>query len=213
VLRAFSFIIVVSMRCAAFAETATEKEGTVPLGEIWAYNSIGTRDIRELNKENIKATGKDLLDPLGVSCMERGEALKWRDVARPAFAVQGSGLSALRAACDALINNKRPANAFRTGVNISVVFFAEPVAPQLEILRVSRKGPRIELQYRWDKISERAFNFALIPLGRLPLGQYYFETQQMPDLKLSEEKRARQAECSQNYLCQPFAFTVNEKGM
>jgi hypothetical protein len=79
-----------------------------------------------------------------------------------------------------------------------------------------RECTKVEIQYSIEpEIEGYRFNLALIPLGKLPVGEYQVEMRQLPlELTSNEVKmgfKSLDEEWSRNFLCKSFNFTIAEK--
>jgi len=184
----------------------------IPLDQIWAYKMPGTRKIEKFaGLADLK-----LLGSIFESQVLRAERLKFKDVARPGFAVSGSGQVALRAAHAVFVKGKTPRAEFSPNDQIVIVFFSEPHGGnQVRIEQVERQGDHIEIQYRLEPYFERSLSetFALIPLGKMTVGKYRVEMRQLP----REQKfihwgyQPLDKKWSCEVLCRAFNFIVTEK--
>jgi hypothetical protein len=207
-----AFAVLIS--AVAFAQDADEESRVISLDEIWAYEMPNTRTLKEL----AKAIDMRLMALVLELSYERAERLEFKNVARPGFAVSGSGRSALHAALAVLIDSKARRQEFSANEEITLVFFSEPISRyRVQIRKVSLKDNRVEIQYELQKdIGGTNFtNFALMPLGQLPVGEYRVEMRQVArDLQLAEIKmgfKPLDNEWANNFLCKPFEFAVSQK--
>jgi hypothetical protein len=139
-------------------------------------------------------------------------SIEVEDVARPSFAVSGSGASALRAAI-AVFSEGKPRTEFRPDEEISIVFFSEPSGQNhVRIASVKRQGERIVIEYRLEPYFHRSLSqsLALIPAGKLHAGKYQVEMRQLTrDQKYIDWGLAKRDEdWSRQVLSKPFSFTV-----
>lgn len=195
------------------ADAQNEQPKEIILDQIWAYDMPGIRKIEEL------AEGPDmrLLNGVLELAYHRADQLKFKDVARPGFAVSGSGRAALHAALAVFLDDRR--REFSTDENITVVFFSEPLSRyRVQIRQVTRRNSEIEIQYELEPYIGGGMsyvNLALIPLGKLPLGKYNVAMTQLPREQKPVEIKAGfkplDKEWSRNFLSKPFNFTVAEK--
>jgi hypothetical protein len=189
---------------------------TIPLDKIWAYGMPGTRDVQELSKEQTTNARRSLFASISESAVIRADKLKWKGAARTGFAVAGTDATALRAAHAVLVEGAKPREVFSSDEKTSLVFFSEPASgARVHLRKVERRGNEIEISYLLDPYIERDVSaaFALIPLGKLPVGKYQVAMRQLPrekfvkpGLKALDEKWGRE------FVCKPFSFTISEKG-
>jgi hypothetical protein len=190
---------------------------TIPLDQIWAYKLPGTRDIQVLESEHKKLTGKALLDPISVAWAERAEKLKWKNLTRPGFAVQGKGAAALAAAKSIIVEGKNPQSSFPSTADITIVSIAEPVkGARIRPHKVSHQGGTIRIEYELDQVlgGSGRLNLALIPLGKMSKGKYRVEFTQVVSGKAPEHPIFKPMKLDPNwqrrYQCQPFEFRVTD---
>lgn len=207
-----AFAVLIS--AVAFAQDADEESRVISLEEIWAYEMPITRTLEDLTK----AIDMRLMALVLELSYERAEQLRFKNVARPGFAVSGSGRSALHAALAVLIDSNARRTEFSANDEVTLVFHSEPISKyRAQIRQVSLTDNRVEIQYELQQdIGGGNFtNFALIPLGQLPVGDYRVEMRQNArDLKPVEIKmgfKPLDHEWANNFLCKPFGFTVAEE--
>jgi hypothetical protein len=202
-----AFAVLIS--AVAFAQVADEESRVISLHEIWAYKMPGTRKIEEF------ATLADMrrMGSVFETWYARGERLKFKDQARYGFAVSGRDVASLRAALAVFAGEDKPRRKFSPDEEITIVFFSEPAGGNyVRIEQVELEGDKVEIQYRLEPHMELALStsFALIPLGKIPVGEYHVETRQLP----REEKfiqwgyREIDEEWGREVLCKPFRFVV-----
>lgn len=198
VVRLFALLALVLYCSISHAEEPVE----IPLDQIWANNMPGTRNIVDLD-----------IEPWFVSHIREALGFPQKDQdAKPAFAVLGTGLDALRAAHEVLVNKKKPRDTFPPGSEVSVVFFAHETQPYVHLHKVERQGKNINIYYQFvpheEEVTERYI--AIIPLGRLLDGKYRMNVIRSPDAgnrlkKVSDEVARR-------IVCGSFSFTISEQG-
>jgi len=177
----------------------------IPLEEIWAYQLAGTRDVRTLDLDQLP-------QPLGTLSTRPLDAAGQQE-AKPGFAVLGTGQEALVAAHTKLPAGEKPTNTFPADSEISVVYFSQgQIASSIVLERVERNGNVIDVRYSLGSDGSRiSQNFALIPLGELPAGEYHVNMIPV----MSEGLRTQPASTATNMVaimrrsvCQPFTFTI-----
>ena len=208
----------VSSLVLVLSSLAIADSTTIPLDQIWAYQMPGTCKIEELDNVPRKIPGNGLLGTIFKSQVLRDDKLRFKDMARPGFAVAGSGRAALKAAHDVFVENKKPDETFSPDEEVTIVFFSEPVSRyRVEIQQVKRNENEIEIRYETQgSLSGGDFeNLALIPLSKLPAGKYHVESLQLPRERSDTETKfglkPLDEAWSRNWLCQPFSFTVASK--
>jgi hypothetical protein len=190
--RFFRSICIASIFLSALpanAQTSKEQPSAsikIPLEEIWSNGMPGTRDIRELEKEQLRITGMALLDPIVLSLVELAARSKRENKEiMSSFVVADTDGMALQAAHAIFVDGVKPSNSFGARTNLALVFFSIPTTSYVELQRVERQGSVIEIQYRFAGRAERFLTtrFALIPLNELPVGTYEVRVVQRPAVK------------------------------
>jgi hypothetical protein len=190
---------------------------TIPLDQVWAYEMPGTRDIRELDRANIKLLGKALLDPISVSLLESPNRPKPGESAGKGFAVTGTDRVALQRIYAILVGGEKPHSTFSTDDEVTAVFFSYPFAGRyIHIGQIERLKGEFKISYRGQPYSERHFSFALalVPLGRLTEGQYQVTMIQLPleEKYIKRGFRPREKQWSERFVCGPFSFHIVNDG-
>jgi hypothetical protein len=191
-----------------------EEVQQIPLDQIWAYKMPETRDIEKAAKQDDMRR----LSSITESWFHRAGRLKFKDIARPGFAVPGSGREPLLAALAVFEEHKKAIpNEFLEGDEITIVFFSEPTGRLVRIQHVVRERTNVEIQYSIEpEVYGFRFNLALIPLGKLPVGEYQVAMCQLPRKLTSNEVKMGlktfDEEWSRDFLCKPFVFTITENG-
>jgi len=178
----------------------------IPLDQIWAYNIPGTRDIEDLNPPS------KLAFEIRVAI---GFPPKKKD-ANHGFTVQGEGFDALREAHAVFVEEKTRRDTFSANSEISAVFFAHETRRYVHLHKVERQGDNISIYYRFipHETEETTRHFALIPLGRLPNGNYRVKVIRSP----MEQKyadigfRPLNDDVARRIVCRPFSFSVSQEG-
>lgn len=199
--------------CAsAFAAEPNGAEIEIPLDRVWAYDMPGTRDINELMQK----------PPGGVRRLTSFDRIRRQLASEPAdyetftgFAVAGPPRGALSFAEQGITAREVPMkNWIVTTEETYAAFFSKACAYRIEIERVTRRGNTIDIRYRFvPRYSPKStIGLALIPLGKLPVGEYRVEINQAPMAQqyLDSGFEPVSAEAARNIVCQPFSFSVNE---
>ena len=211
-----SLILFSILSSLSSGETPNDKSTVIPLHKIWAYKMPGTRDILDLDLPRAQQATTGRWQSIYMSWVRRAEKLKFKDLARPGFVVSGSGQSALLATHAIFVEGAAARKEFSMDEELAIVFFSEPYGGNfVRIRQVEQKGEHIEIQYRLEPYLERTLSetFALIPLGKLPAGEYHVDMCQLPsEQKFSKLGRKPVDEnWSREVLCKPFSFTVAKK--
>jgi hypothetical protein len=146
------------------AEPPDDKPVTIPLSEIWARDMPGTKNIDELHKQ---------WQPEDIERFRRKPTPK-EGPARPTFAVQGTGFEALRNSYEVLIEKKDPKRSFDENTDISIVFFSrdDNWYVHLQSVELQNETITINCDMVTHETQETTRHFALIPIGKLPSGEY-----------------------------------------
>lgn len=213
-----SVFIVLLISVNAFADAP--KNGVVtrriPLDQIWAYKMPGTRDIQELGRGENRESGEALVNAISIAFVEYALETKNKGEPRSAFAVPGTGLAALREAHSVFVENAKPREKFLPDEEVTIVFFSEPAGGNRPQLReVLRRDDQIELHYRLEPFVESNLwaAIALVPVGKLPSGQYQVNLHQLPSEKkfIALGFEPLDKAWARRFLCKLFSFNVVEK--
>ncbi len=180
-----------------------EVGGEIYLDEIWASDMPETLSIGKLNG------GLAWEMTIAVGFPSDGKNLG------DGFATQGTGLEALRSAHSVLTEKNKPRETFPQGSSIFAVFFTTEVTAYVHLHHVERKGNLINIRYRFvpHETEDTSRHVALIPLGKLPPGEYRVNVSQASIEQayvkgfwpMSNEGGARRV------VCNSFSFAVSEQ--
>lgn len=200
--------------------TADEKAVEIPLKEIWALDMPGTRHIYKLepeifeqfrklpSEEHKPLADKSLIFKFG----ETLDYLKADQEATQGFAVSGSGREALTNALQSRLKDGSPSSKFPANREITLIFFSHQLGRFVQLHEVKRHGDRIEVRYRLQPHSEPYLtgHFALIPLGKLPTGEYRVEIVRSPMEKKYLDRGSKESDPIRvaPSVCKPFTFEV-----
>ncbi|MCI0333495.1 MAG: hypothetical protein L0228_09760, partial [Planctomycetes bacterium] len=137
--------------------------------------------------------------------------------ARPAFAVSGAEVvEAFREVYAVLVEGKKPRQSFPHNSNIYVAFFSYQSHPYVRLHKVERQGVTINVRWRFvpHETEETTEHFALIPLGKLPSGQYRVNIIRSPMEKKFADRSFRELreEVARRVVCGSFSFAVLQQG-
>lgn len=203
----FTIALVLLAASPVFAEPPDEEDKpvTIPLKEIWANNMPDTKEIGSLAKQDPRLTG--ITSALGFPPKEE---------AKPAFAVQGKGLDALREAHVVIVDKKKSRDTFAAGSDVSVVFFAHETRSYVHMHKVERQGNNVNVSWRFvpHETEDMTRHVALIPLGKLPSGKYRVNIirSAMPQKYIDLGFRPTSEEVARRVVCGSFSFSVSEQG-
>jgi hypothetical protein len=146
----------------SFAEETVD----IPLYQIWAWDMPGTQNISDLEK----ATPSE--DWLITKIRDEQHSKGWMAKAGRAFAVEGTGLKALENAHDVIFGKQKRLTSLSG--EISVIFFSLAGGQYVHLTKVEREGDTINIRYKLVPHEQKHLtrHFAIIPLGKLPKGNY-----------------------------------------
>jgi len=207
--------------CAYVAEEnekPDEPEAVViPLDQIWALDMPGTRSLDEL------------IPARKISLSERRRFLtNFREALSPKQPVEKSAIGFATAilsgrvspyelsAIRNVLKSSRRGNSVPVTEKVGIVFYSNASAYRVEIEKVERRGLVVELHYRLAPYQPTAssnktsVDLALIPLGKLPAGEYRVETTRSPmeQKHLDAGHKPVSDEQASRFVCQPFTFEV-----
>jgi hypothetical protein len=144
----------------------------IPLAEIWAYNMPGTYKM----SANRLASGEYAF-PGGAMVLAIHNSLRFVEPekqVKPSFAVAGTGMDALQSAHKILVDEEDPRETFSLSEEISLIFFSHEFSQYVHLEDVTRRETTITIPYHFVPHGEKVVtnHFALIPLGKLPVGIY-----------------------------------------
>ncbi len=186
------------------------KSVVIPLDQIWGFNLPGTRDILQLDLVVLPQPFGSLR-PRTLDFLMPPEG-KQNKRAGPGFAVVGSGQAALVAAHTKLPKGSSAKNTFSEEDEISAVFFGSSFFIDLHLAQVQRRGNLIEIRYQLLK--DEGFpvaKFALIPLGKLPVGEYQVRVIPPPFQTNPSRFRLRYRSQAHEAVCTSYSFSVVKK--
>jgi len=190
------------------AVSTASSDVVIPLSEIWAWDMPGTKDIHKLGTKKLKVP----LGTLQTGPIDMLERLK-KKRAEPGFLVNGLGQVALEAAHKKLPAGTKPSNKFVEGSELSLVFFCHGLGRSCHIQNVKRKSNTVHITYHfYPRGTENlTAQVALIPLGKLPAGEYKVKFKQIAlDKKLGIPPLV--GVDTTLSVCQSFSFSVLARG-
>jgi hypothetical protein len=151
----------------------------IPLRQIWAYEMPGTQDATRLGavKTLEGVWGNEPIDSMSRLFLAR---FKKREKAGPAFVVDGEGETALKNMVAAF--NSKPKEHFSSNKELTLVFYVHLSSNYVRIDAVERVGNEFVVPYQFitHRTYNMTFHFALVPLGKLPPGEYRIGIKQLP---------------------------------
>ncbi len=224
-----SFLIAVCLLCGnAMAAAPSEQPEAVeiPLKGIWAYDMPGTRDIRELepdkfgertrslpSAERFKLLDESLTDQIRVALRQDSSAKG--GTSQPGFAVMGTGREALEGAYNVLVKDQKPNKSFPLDSNVTLVFFSRLAGQYVHLKRIERHDKKFEVGYQVvpHLTTNSTWHFALIPVGKLPIGKYQVQITQLLGGKDKSGRLVGELPASeaQRIVCGSFSFSVVDR--
>lgn len=181
----------------------------IPLKDIWAADMPGTRDVYELEK----GTGsRNHPAPLSDDIADALPFLSQGKTTGKGFAVVGTEKEALRSAAAILAKKQQPRQSFSTKANIWVVFFSHSFGQYVHLTSVERRDKIIKVGYRFvpHETKQLTAHYALIPLGKLPVGKYRVDIVRLPleQKYVDQGFKSVDSELHNRVVCQPFSFEI-----
>ena len=211
----------------------------IPLDQVWGFDMPGTRDVAGitlpvvdekkqpgLDHESYRIQRSHIIEQIRQSLTTKPGSMN----AMPGFALsRAPDFYTLRAADMRLaITKKMGRPGFKPsqlGVNLSsplppgdqitLVIYSYPCSYFFRLMQVERDENVITVRYQFEPhySPESTIHFALIPLGKLPIGDYKVEMEQVPmDKKWQDAGFLRVHNVRERQLVSlPFSFSVAEK--
>lgn len=229
--RSIACLIALAISFSAAGNEGAEPEPEtviIPLDQIWGYNLPGTRDI----------AGVPLPEPKGIGQTEASfrvqregyieqmrQALASKaptETALAGFVLPGHvDFYTLRRASSELRGDTRlgPPNRAPTKKThkidgeMTLVFFSYPASYYVRLKEVELSGGDIKVSYQFEPHSsiETTVHFTLIPLGKLPAGDYRVDFEQIPmDQKYLDAGFAPASPEGLYLVSRPFSFEMWE---
>ena len=228
------FLIVASLllSTSAMADAPSEQPKNIPLDQIWGYNLPGTRDIAGIplpesdpQKGVVGRTDEQFRRQREHSIEQIRSSLAAKpptERASPGFVIpRQPDFFTLQKAVIFATGTMRydhqkllPRNdTFRAGDEMTLVFFSHPASYFVRLREVVRNDNEINVKYEFEPHTspEVTTHFALIPLGKLPAGEYKVRFEQQPLAKKFRDAGFQPVhpEAPQT-VSQPLSFTVWE---
>jgi hypothetical protein len=134
----------------------------------------------------------------------------------PGFVVDGEGRKALENTFAILVQGQTARNSFEEGNEISAVLFTRVIG-YMHLMQIEKTGSTITISYCLEPTAGNPIvspKIALIPLGKLPSGEYQVEM-----AGFTKKPDDRKSDCEpipddrmKKLICQPFEFTIMNKG-
>lgn len=201
----FNWLLVSCVSAAAAADDVVK----IPLDTIWAANMPGTRDVYELEK----GTGsRNHPAPLSDQIADALPFLPQGKTTGKGFAVAGTENEALRSANAVMAKKQQPRQSFPSNASVWLVFYSHSLNEYVHLDSVERRDKIIKVAYRFvpHETKQMTAHFALIPLGKLPVGKYRVDYVRLPLEQKCVDKGFRSVDSQWNnrVVCQPFSLEV-----
>lgn len=218
------FVFALLLYAGANAEPPNKPQDvqTIPLDQIWGYNLPGTRHIAGIpfpdDKEGIGQTFAYLNRERDTNIEHIRRALASKpptEKAAPGFVLPRRPDSlTLRGVHPLMLGKRNPfdKDSFGENEDLTLVFFSHPLSYHARLKKVERKQNDITVHYQFEPHTtpESTVHFALIPLGKLPAGEYQVDYQQIPvDQKYREMGFEPVHPEAAEIVCRDFSFTVD----
>jgi len=197
----------------------------IPLNKIWAVEMPGTKDVRKLEPIHFGAATRQL--PQNEQTKLLISSLKFQifqaiynrqkkgEPIGPGFTVAGKGKEALESVHGILKNGVPIPSSISTNAEATLFFYGALNGQYLQLKKVYIEKRQMILQFQLvpHMTMEMTQHFALIPLGKLPIGNYTVTIKQvltekeinnpnpMMDASYFQKKR-------KEWVCQDFQFAV-----
>jgi len=188
----------------------------IPLDQIWALDMPGTRDVRDLEPDFSKQrlSNKELIRRSLVVQIQR--AIQWPHedkIAAHGFIAEGTDLEALTLASDVLLEKQKRVETFRTGIDLTAIFYSHRSGHYIYLDKVTQDGHVIRVHYHFIRRSapNQTGHFALIPLRKLSTGNYHVKMIRGPTQQAEhiwESTRQVDAKLVEKVVCKSFQFKV-----
>ena len=213
------------VRCVAFLAatlcSATlladepNKPVEIPLKDIWALDMPGTKDVRKLEPAGAGSGDPQSKSFIPSLIQEIAEAIKYPAAKGPdeGFVVAGSDKSALQAARDVLTGKTKRQAALPADSEVSIVFFSYVCGDYVHLESVKEFKNVIEIRYRFVNHMTRDVtqHFAIIPLGKLKLGEYRVDiVRDRTGEKPMESPAGSGQDLASRFVCKSFEFSVKD---
>jgi hypothetical protein len=184
----------------------------IPLKEIWALDMPGTRDVASIEIGDLKpGEGNEELNRMRETAIAKiHQSLLSKPPAEAAM--QGfvvplrTSIAALKHIAASLRVEQVDLQPSNEEADTTLFFFARPISYRVQLTEVKRNDYEISVHYQFvpRESKEATVQFALIPLGKLPAGEYQvqFEEAPMDGVARPSVEQVRQM------ICRSFTFTV-----
>jgi hypothetical protein len=190
----------------------------IPLNRIWALRMPGTKNVEDLEPEHHGKNLRSLPQEEQLEHLTQSLTYQIPQVINdkpqdqpigPGFVVVGTGRVALenvKVALDTAPPKTLPANE-----DLTLFFYSRFLGSYMHVKRVTRNVNNIVIDFVFVShgLKTMTNHFALIPLGKLPVGDYHVEI--VPSIANRSgvvHDPARAASFAKEYVCQPFSFSV-----
>lgn len=204
-------VLLLCSSCSVASETPK-----YPLREVWAIDMPSTKELGTLLKaeegEYIDRASQRLFDTARRTLLKKYPERE----SQKGFAVSKTDREAL-ADVSRLLSEEGHwgAQPLESSKEISLVFFSHPSSYRVHIEKIDRHEDTFRIEYRFvpQPTVEPSIQLALIPVGKLPVGNYGVEMVQLPleQEYLDAGFKPVSEEGSKRIVCQSYSFQVYER--
>jgi hypothetical protein len=223
-----AFAVLLTSCATSERQNTTSNSGvqTIALDQIWAYGMPGTHAVQELEPDKFGEHTRALPSAVQSRLLDESMADQSRvalrkeqpskgGMAKPGFAVLGTGAEALQGAYHVLVKGHKPVDSFPMVSNVTLVFYSHLFGDYVHLEKAERRGKTIEVRYRFvpHYSKDMAWEIALIPLGKLPVGTYDVKIIQLPlpEGRTGSNGRYVSDETVSRIICRPFSFSIADR--
>jgi len=219
------WLVFISLGAACGGCAREEPSIEIPLNKIWGYQMPGTLDIETLEPDHFGPAARQRLEQNPTDLynsslshqiyMAIGCQVDKKQPIGPGFAVAGTGHEALAAVKKIMEQDQISPQIFPVGTEVSLFFFTRDCWP-LKLKNVAMLDNTISIRYQhvphalnraYATVSYRYF--ALIPLGKLPVGNYAVDMVQTTERKYTGQGfETVGKEVGEKRVCKSFAFVI-----
>lgn len=168
-------------------ELIEPKQGafSIPLDKIWSEGMEGTRDVRELDPDprEVRSPTQVIRRWLKLQRIPLREPPQGGQRAAPGFVVLGMDARALKMAATKIGQPRKDTDGILARSDVSVVVYGYPPKGRMQIAAIDRHDSTVTVSYRIvpSDTPGAAGQYAIIPLGKLPSGEYSVRMVQVAD--------------------------------
>jgi hypothetical protein len=190
----------------------------IPLSGIWALQMPGTKNVQDLEPEHYGKSQQGLSEEERLEHLTESltyqipQIINQKVESKPigeGFVVTGSGkkaLSNVKSALESGAPETLPANT-----ELALFFYAREFGSRVHLKHVERSENDITIEFAFVShgLKMMSNHFALIPLGKLPPGEYHVNI--IPSIRNrsgTADNPERAYSLAKEYVSQPFVFSI-----